>query len=358
LIDLPWTAETGPHLVLEVTQACNITCRGCYKLRTGDAKPLEQILREVDFARSRRPVQTVSIAGGEAALHPRLCDIVRSLRERKVKTVVMSNGLALDDPYLARLKEAGLDLVMLHVDEGQRRPDLGADPTPGEVNDLRARLTLRAARHGLDTGLCATFYRDTLATLAGLVKLIVSSEHIHFLFASHYVDTHAVMRDGTTEDPERTTNAEVMEVLRETFGLEPFASIGGQGWLSYFVPVVYGERQPRLLRLRAGAADAMLMKLPRLLSGRHMFYCPPRSFPVGIQVAVNQLWRGDLRGCLDWLGGVLRGGRRLDAKRMVFDNGPVPGPNGRIECLSHCPNCTVKDGELVPVCVSDYHRPC
>jgi aldehyde:ferredoxin oxidoreductase len=88
-----------------------------------------------------------------------------------------------------------------------------------------------------------------------------------------------------------------------------------------------------------------------------MFYCPSRSLPVGTQVAVNQLARGEVRGCLDWLGGVFRGRERLDAKRMVFDNGPVVGPDGCVDCFAFCPNPTVKDGELVPVCVSDYHQP-
>jgi molybdenum cofactor biosynthesis enzyme MoaA len=358
LIDLAWTAETGPHLVLEVAQACNITCRGCYKLKAEGVKPFEEILDDIDAALTRRRIHTVSIAGAEPTLHPRLCDVVQALRERKLRTAVISNGLALDDAYLAKLKQAGLDLVMLHVDEGQRRPEFGSDPTPQEVNELREQLTRRAARHGLDTGLSVTLDRDNLQSLPELVRLIVASEHIHFLFATNFVDIHGMMQGDAAEDPRRTTNTEVMQMLREAFGLEPFASTGGSGWLSYFVPVLYGEREPRLLRLQSGAADALLMKLPRLLSGRHMFYSPSRSFPVGTQVAVNQLGRGQLRGCLDWLGGVFSGRERLDAKRMVFDNGPVMGPDGHIGCFEFCPNMTVKDGELVPVCVSDYCESC
>jgi hypothetical protein len=236
-------------------------------------------------------------------------------------------------PGLASLKQAGLDLVMIHVDEGQQRGDLGVDPTPDEVNDLRVRLTLRAARHGLDTGLCVTLYRDNLASLSGLVRLIVASEHIHFLFATNFADIHGMMRNPDVAcESRRTTNPDVIDLLRASFGLEPFASVGGHGWVSYFVPVLYGGRKPRVLRLRAGAADALLMKLPRMLSGRHMFYCPSRPLGVGTQVAVNQLARGEVRGCLDWLGGVFRGRERLDAKRMVFDNGPVVGPHG---CVLH-----------------------
>ena len=126
MIDLAWTAETGPHLVLEVGQACNITCNGCYKLKSEDVKPLEQILDDVDLALAKRCVHTVSIAGAEPTLHPRLCDVVRSLHERKLRTAVISNGLALDDAYLARLKEQMIQRGF-SADEIERVIRAGAD---------------------------------------------------------------------------------------------------------------------------------------------------------------------------------------------------------------------------------------
>jgi pyruvate-formate lyase-activating enzyme len=343
-------------VVLEITRACNIRCRGCYKLRREQTKPLDEVYLDVDVVLEKLPVQTVSIAGAEPTLHPQLCEIVRHLKSRDVATALITNGLVLDDAYLSRLKCAGLDVVMFHVDEGQRRPDLPRDPTVDEVNRLRVCMTQRAARHGLDTGLSVTLYPDTLARLPDLVRLIVEAEHIHFLFATSYADVHGMMRHPPRADRrDRTGNVEVMKMLRDSLGLEPFASLGGSHWLSYFVPVLYRRGAPRVFRLRAGPADSLLLRLPRMLAGRHIFYCRSRPLTVGVQMAVNQLSRGEVRSCVEWLRGIWRGHARLDAKRMVFDNGPVMEPDGAVACFDICPNRTVNNGTLVPVCASDYH---
>jgi pyruvate-formate lyase-activating enzyme len=357
VIDLPWTAETGPHLVLEITQACNIACRSCYKIKSEQVKPREQVLAEVDFALRKRQIQTVSIGGAEPTLHPELGEIVREIRRRGLRAALVTNGLLLDDDYLDRLKRAGLDVVMFHVDEGQRRPDLPSEPSVGETNRLRTELTRRAARHGLDAGLSVTLYPEVLSRLADLVRLVVESDPIHFLFATHSTDVHGLMRGASRRrDGDGHGNEKVTRMLREELGMEPFASIGGQSWISYFVPVLYGGERPEVVRLRSGAADALLMHLPRLLSGRHMFYCPPRSFAVAAQLAVNRIARGELRQCASLFRRILRDGLRLDAKRMVFDNGPVADARGAVGCFEFCPNPTVKNGKLVPVCVSDYQN--
>jgi MoaA/NifB/PqqE/SkfB family radical SAM enzyme len=31
MIKMPWNNETAPNVMLEVTDACNVTCRACYK---------------------------------------------------------------------------------------------------------------------------------------------------------------------------------------------------------------------------------------------------------------------------------------------------------------------------------------
>lgn len=355
MVTLPWTPATAPHVVLEITQACNIRCRGCYKLRNEQTRPIEAVLGDIDELLANVPVQTVSIAGAEPTLHPALCDIVRHLKSRDVATALITNGLALDDAYLARLKAAGLDLVMFHVDEGQRRPDLARDPSTDEVNALRARLTERAARQGLDTGLSVTLYPNTLSRLPALVGLILESRHIHFLFATSYADVHGMMRHPRSDaGTQETGNAEVMRLLRQSLALEPFASLGGTHWLSYFVPVIHRPDATQVFRLRSGPADALLLELPRLLSGRHVFYCPSRPWTVGLQLAVNLIARADLRALARWLRSLAGTRTRLDAKRLVFDAGPRMEADGSAACFEFCPNRTLKNGALVPVCVSDY----
>jgi MoaA/NifB/PqqE/SkfB family radical SAM enzyme len=95
MVTLPWTPRTAPHVVLEITRACNIRCRGCYKLRREQTKPLDEVYLDVDVVLEKLPVQTVSIAGAEPTLHPQLCEIVRHLKSRDVATALITNGLVL-----------------------------------------------------------------------------------------------------------------------------------------------------------------------------------------------------------------------------------------------------------------------
>ena len=169
MIALPWTARTAPHVVLEINDACNIACAGCYKAMTGTEKTVEQVLSELDIAQQQRRVQTVSLAGGETTLHSGLSEIVGRINARGLKTAILTNGFALNDKRLTELKKAGLDLVQLHIDEGQRRPDLPEHPSLVDIHRLRDRIAADVARHGMDAGLCVTLYPNPVESIGVLV---------------------------------------------------------------------------------------------------------------------------------------------------------------------------------------------
>ena len=51
-------------------------------------------------------------------------------------------------------------------------------------------------------------------------------------------------------------------------------------------------------------------------------------------------------------------GKTIGAKRLVFDNGPVRTEDGRMVCTEPCPNRTLADGKLVPICMTDMEVRC
>ncbi len=358
MIRFPWTVTTAPNLLLEITSACNVLCRGCYKLKAAGIKPLEEIKRDLETGLRLRRAQTVSIAGAEPTLHPQLADVVEEVHRRGLHSALLTNGLLLTDRLLADLKAAGLDVVMAHIDEGQQRPDLPADPTLAAVNALRLAITRRVAAHGIDAGLCATIYPDTFENVPSLIRLMLESEHIGFLFASHYVDVHALATGKPNDKDRRTDNAQVAALLEREFGIEPFAEADPARplhWVSYFVPVLYERRNhaPRVIVLSSGRLDSFLISLPRRIGGRNQFHTR-QSLGVTLgHVLLNRLVRGDLRTAGRVLGTVCRGGR-IGVKRMIFDNGVRLTPEGRLDCLEFCFNSTVRNGRLVPICLSDY----
>lgn len=370
MITLPWTEQTAPHLVLDVGGACNISCVGCYKKRDGGIKPLAAIRRDLKTALRLRRVHTVSIAGAEPTLHPRLAEIVALVRRSGLRAALITNGLRLDDTLLGNLRKEGLNVVMVHVDEGQRRPDLPAKPTEEEVNGLRRRLTRFVAAHGIDTGLSVTIYRPHLERLPGLLRLVAEEPHIHYLFATSHVDFAALVeeRNGRHahsggEEERKVTIDEITCRVHSALGISPFASLPrtGQGsrrrspwsWVTYFLPVLSGKAKREILKVRSGRMDRFLLGLPRWLSGRHIFYCSPRPAIAVTQVLASWIAEGRVPEALRLLGRLGLGRESLSVKRLVFDGGVDLTEDGRASCGDFCPNATIRDGRLFPVCLKD-----
>lgn len=56
---------------------------------------------------------------------------------------------------------------------------------------------------------------------------------------------------------------------------------------------------------------------------------------------------------LGLLANTLWPGARLSQKSIVFQQGPNVSRGGKIEFCKDCPDATVRDGQLVPVCMAD-----
>ncbi len=373
MIELPWDKKSVPHCVLEINQQCNLSCRACYREKTGGSKSVAAIMADLDTIERHQQVQTVSVAGGEPTLHPDLVEIVAAIHGRGHSVSLVTNGLLLTDQLLSRLKLAGLDIVMIHVDEGQQRPDLPAGPTVADINSLRREIARRVAAHGIDAGLCVTIYREHFENLKELFECMLATPEINFLFATHAVEIDDIVANsgigsGTVRPhiyrsaPSR--NSDVIAFFEKHFRLKPYACIPPRcsdeselPCISYFVPVVHGRSDNRIINVASGAAELFLIRLSRLLKGRYLYYCKNRWLMNAIQLVVN----GIANGCLPEHAGALlrslRPGARLHSKRLVFENAPVVMPDGTVNCCDFCPNSTARNGRVIPVCLADHLEP-
>lgn len=364
MFPLPWSRNSVPHAVVEITRDCNLACRACYRQKSAGARPLSDILDDVAILERHQRVHTISLAGGEPTLHPDLPAIVRAVKEKGHRVSLVTNALLLTDALLVRLQSAGLDIVMIHVDEGQTRPDLADASDIGQVNRLREEIAARVHAHRLAAGLCTTLYPESLAHLPALVELFLRNPHINFLFATHAVVIPSLIgqvRTGTAGDRPAagTTNSMVMADMRRHFGLEPYAYIppttatadGELPCITYSVPVTHGKA-PAFLRMDSGASDRTLVQFSRLLAGRYLYYTPDRLVANALQILGNGLFSGHLFRALRFLVGAI--GAPLRIKRLVFENAPRITPEGTVNCCDFCPNSTVRNGQVVPVCLADY----
>lgn len=373
MIELPWDRQTVPHCVLEINQQCNLSCRACYREKTGGSKTVAEVMADLATIERNQQVQTVSVAGGEPTLHPDLVEIVRLIHQRGHSVSLVTNGLLLSDGLLGELRRAGLDIVMIHVDEGQQRPDLPPTPTVDDINNLRRQLARRVDAHGIDAGLCVTIYREHFTNLKELFECMVASPEINFLFATHAVEiddivaNSAIGNSGSRQQIYRsapTRNSDVMAFFAEQFGVEAYACIpprcsdeSEKPCISYFVPVVHGVAGNRLLAITSGAADIALIRLGRLLKGRYLYYCKNRWFINMLQLLVNGFAHGRILPAAGAVLQSLQPGVRLRSKRLVFENAPVVMPDGTVNCCDFCPNSTARNGKVMPVCLADHLEP-
>jgi hypothetical protein len=364
---LPWTRQTVPHAVIELTCDCNLDCRACYRQKSAGMRPVADILDDVRTIERHQRVHTLSLAGGEPTLHPELVAIVRAVKARGHRVSLVTNALLLTDELLAGLRSAGLDIVMIHVDEGQCRPDLPDASDIAQVNRLRETIAARVHAHQISAGLCTTLYPDSLVNLPALIDLFLHHSHINFLFATHAVmipEVVAQVRQKTAAGQHAcsgTTNGAVMGAMRRHFNLEPYAFIppakpttdGELPCVTYSIPVSH-RPAPVFLHMDSGAADRVLVRLSRLLAGRYMYFTPDRLAASLIQILFNGVCAGHpLRAATFLLGAI---GSPLRIKRLVFENAPRMTPEGTVNCCDFCPNSTVRDGRVMPVCLADHKQ--
>jgi hypothetical protein len=138
LYRLPWSLHDNPIGWVEITDRCNISCKGCYRTTLVGHKSLTDIEAEIRFLERWRNITNVHLAGGEPLIHPDIVDIVRYVSGRGLNPVIISNGQSLSNELLVALRNAGLVEISFHVDSGQSRPGwVGKDER--ELNGLRQR---------------------------------------------------------------------------------------------------------------------------------------------------------------------------------------------------------------------------
>ena len=121
LYRFPWSINDNPVGWVEITDKCNIYCKGCYRNRLDGHKSLLDIKAEINFTKKWRKVDTIYLAGGEPLIHPDIVEIVKYITSIRLKPTIISNGQALTENMLRDLKWAGLMEISFHVDSGQIR---------------------------------------------------------------------------------------------------------------------------------------------------------------------------------------------------------------------------------------------
>lgn len=162
LYRLPWSVNDNPIGWLEITDKCNIVCKGCYREEMEGHRPLSVLLDEIRQLKELRNPDSICIAGGEPLLHPNILDIVAEVHRLGLKAAILTNAQTLDATLARELKRAGCFNLKLHIDQWQSRPHYKRK-SEIELMELRDHyVSLLREVGGIDVTLGATVYRENL----------------------------------------------------------------------------------------------------------------------------------------------------------------------------------------------------
>ena len=110
-----------------VTRACNLRCKHCYydaATPLNDELNTEQAYALIDdIAETFGDNVRVTLGGGEPLVRKDLFEIIKYGKERGVSLVLASNGILLTEDIAARLKNAGIEEVIIAIDGTQKTHD-------------------------------------------------------------------------------------------------------------------------------------------------------------------------------------------------------------------------------------------
>jgi pyruvate-formate lyase-activating enzyme len=374
MLRMPYDGRDVPHVVIEVNQKCNISCMACYKDKLDYTKPLEQIKSEIDLAASQRNLRVVTLAGGEPLLHPRLPEVIAHIASKGIEAQMLSNGYALTDELLQTYKAAGLGMIYLHVDSLQRRPDAKKGMSEAGLNPLRRKLCERVTRNGIHAAISLTLYQDNLDQLPDVVNFVLGSPNCQRLLVTLCTDFGALGKALQSEreaegtgvrsnnlDGQEVSNAEVKRLLAERCDMLPFgyvasnSDLSDERWLLYYTFTVHHPNAGHVV-LHTGPKFRRVVRplctLAKRLTGSMPFGQVMGKVGTTLLALGHGITAGDFK-TVGLLANMLWPGARLSQKSLVFQQGPNVSKHGKIEFCKDCPDATVRDGQLVPVCMAD-----
>lgn len=206
-------------LSFEVTLSCNCNCRHC---DLGGFREEEKLMKPEGFARIIRETKplVVQLSGGEALLRPDIVDIVKATKQfgRLPYTILVTNGVLLNEDIYLKLKEADLNQLSISLDFPDKRHD-GFRRHPGLFEHLEKTVP-KLAKYGFkDIILNMAITRANFREVIPLAKKAI--EWGGRISYSAYTSLRTGNRDYSFEKEEeletlRQTIQELIEFKRRT----------------------------------------------------------------------------------------------------------------------------------------------
>lgn len=356
------SARDTPHVVIETNTNCNIRCTFCYAVERPMVKTVEAVKAEIDYATSRRNLDAISLLGGEPTLHPQLVEIVQYVKSKGLVCQVLTNGVRFlyhdDQSLLKALVDAGVDRFLVHVDSGQTH-------VHGDLHVARHKLFRRLEAHQVWFGLSLTLSEGEEDQLPEILKEYAGYEHFDGVLVTLALDfEHAF--DSAERREREPDMARVAAAIDRELHVAPTAYIPSNldddevCWLMYMY----------WLNADTGETFALSPELDRVVKGvyrttrGHAFFADPmdlawKGVTVGAAGAAELLLHPSRARQFAQLLRRSGGAQHLRFQYIVIQQAPrmsIEHP-GQLQFCWQCPDATVRNGVLTPVCLAGRLNP-
>jgi hypothetical protein len=379
LYRLPWSLTDNPGGWVEVTDACELSCPGCYRHKLAGHVPLATIKEDVLAVRRLTNCDRVAIAGGEPLLYPHILEVVEFIARQGLKPLLLTNGERLTLDLARDFRKAGLAKFHFHVDCGMQRPGW-VGKNEAEMNALRqhfADLVWEAG--GMQCGFNVTVFRSSLPYLPEVLEWCRRNLHkvAHVSLVAFrsipLTDAYEYWVDGRPVDARpfqhATADLEKITVTSDEMYASLRAYDPGYTAAVYLPGTSAPETHKFLVTLQVGSAAGLYGYLGpttvelvqvahHLWTGRYVDFT--RDAEVGKKVFLMAAVDGKVRRALKrFAGAAARHPRRL-LDRIYVQSVSLQQPNemvrGQANLCGGCPNMMVYEGALIPSCRLDEYR--
>ena len=354
---LKFPAGETPHATIEPNRTCNIRCRLCYTLDRASVKSLGEVKMEIDLASQKRNLETITLLGGEPTLHPDLVEIVSHVKAKKLVCQLLTNGIKFlqdrDDLLLDSLIAAGVDRILCHIDIGQEHVHKNIEET---CDTLFSKLENKRVHFSLSM----TIYDDNKGTIPVIIK-----RYSRYRFFDGVLAILARDPKGQASAVRKCEMTDEYTIIKAQLGIEPTAYIPSNlddsrvNWLvyHYYINAQTGKasRIPPIL-------DRAFRRIYRLRNGRHFFAMSPNPtwgaldfLTTGVASIMTE--SGHVASPFALLKDSSRGSS-IRLQYIIIQNPPeVDRERNQIQFCFHCPDATIRNGRLTPVCIADQLSP-
>ena len=379
LYRFPWTQTDCPGGWVEVTDACNFRCPGCYRHRLEGHRPLEEVKQDILLCKKLTNCDRMGIAGGEPLIYPHILEVVEFIKDNNMKPMLLTNGELLSPELGKELKKAGLAKFHFHVDSGMERPGWEGK-NESEMNELRQYYAdLVYDLGGVQCGYNVTILPSSAEYLPDIVRWcrenihkvhhislvgyrsVILSDKYEFRVNDKLVDLSILQHSVTNEEKTCLTTEIMHEIIEKNIQIwKPCAYINGSSC---------PETNKFLVTLNVGSKSGFYGLLgPKTVELTQMFFhlMKKRYFEflwnpaAGKKLFLLILADRELRGAFwRYLKVAARNPLRLIDK-IYIQSISLQQPNeiieGKVNLCDSCMNMMVHEGKLINSCRLDEYR--